>query len=257
MEYIVATANKENEAKELGQGSLFAGMENEIGFSAANFALQGSDEEFDDKQIQMFEKEFLGFYVTSHPLSSIRKHLPFLMTHKVSDLKELPNDKMVTVCGLITSVKQIPTKKDPSKFIRFLTIEDLTGRVEIVCFHKKLLEYGEFLNAEQKVIISGKISRREEDSLSLMLESAKPVDNSNIVTIELLDEFKYEQLVALKDVMYNYHGSDPVIFKVMNDEEPVKIITSSIFWVKTSNELINSLEKNFTDKIKVNIKSLD
>ncbi len=257
LEYIVATANKENEAKELGQGSLFAGMENEIGFSAANFALQGSDEEFDDKQIQMFEKEFLGFYVTSHPLSSIRKHLPFLMTHKVSDLKELPNDKMVTVCGLITSVKQIPTKKDPSKFIRFLTIEDLTGRVEIVCFHKKLLEYGEFLNAEQKVIISGKISRREEDSLSLMLESAKPVDNSNIVTIELLDEFKYEQLVALKDVMYNYHGSDPVIFKVMNDEEPVKIITSSIFWVKTSNELINSLEKNFTDKIKVNIKSLD
>lgn len=253
LEYIVSTANKETQARELGQCSLFDGMECE----APQFTLAGSDEEFDDKQIQSFEKEFLGFYVTSHPLSSIRDKLPFLMTHKISDIAEIPNDKMVTICGLITSVKQIPTKKDPTKFIKFVTVEDLTGKIEIVCFNKKLQEYDAFLQPEQKVIISGKVSRRDEESVSLILENAKPVENSNIFTLELLEEITYEELVALKDILVAHNGSDPVIIKVSSSEESVKIISSSIFWVNSSNDLVNSIKKNFPQKVAVSFKSLD
>ncbi len=253
LEYIVSTATKEAQAKALGQCSLFDGLD----CAAPVFTLGGSDEEFDDKQIQSFEKEFLGFYVTSHPLSSIRDKLPFLMTHKISDIPEVPNDKMVTICGLITSVKQIPTKKDPSKFIKFLTVEDLTGKIEIVCFNKKLLEYDTYLQSEQKVIISGKVSRRDEESVSILLETAKPVENSNILTLELLEEISYEELVALKDILVAHTGSDPVIIKVSNDGDSVKIISSSIFWVNSSNELVTTIKKNFSNKVGVNIKSLD
>lgn len=253
LEYIVSTANKETQAKELGQCSLFEGTD----CAAPKFTLAGSDEEFDDKQIQSFEKEFLGFYVTSHPLSSIRDKLPFLMTHKISDIAEVPNDKLVTICGLITSVKQIPTKKDPTKFIKFISVEDLSGKIEIVCFHKKLVEYDSILQSEQRVIISGKVSRRDEESVSLLLESAKPVDNSNILTLELLEEISYEELVALKDILYRYNGSDPVVIKVSSDTEPVKILTSSIFWVNSSNELVASIKKYFPDKVGVKIKSID
>ena len=89
----------------------------------AKFQLAGTDEEYDQRQIKKKKKEFLGFYVTSHPLSTIRDKLPFLMTHKISELPGLPNDKVVTICGLVTSMKQIPTKKDPTKFIRFFTID--------------------------------------------------------------------------------------------------------------------------------------
>src|SRR5574344_649522 len=156
LESIVASASKEAQAKALGQCSLFDGLSDA---DAPKFTLAGSDEEYPDKQIQSFEKEFLGFYVTSHPLSSIRENLPFLMTHKISEIKEIPNDRIVTICGLITTVRQIPTKKDPSKFIKFLTVEDLTGKIEIVCFNKKLLEYGTYLQPEQKIIISGRVSR--------------------------------------------------------------------------------------------------
>lgn len=254
LEYIVSTANKENQAKALGQCSLFDGLAE---CDAPQFTLSGSDEEFDDKQIQSFEKEFLGFYVTSHPLSSIRENLPFLMTHKISDIKEIPNDKIVTICGLVTSVKQIPTKKDPTKFIKFLTVEDLTGKIEIVCFNKKLIEYDTYLQPEQKVIISGKVSRRDEESLSLLLETAKPVENSNIVTLELLEEISYEELVALKDILYKYNGSDPVVIKMASDEDSVKIITSSIFWVNSSNELVSTIKKHFPTQVTVNIKSMD
>lgn len=253
VEYIVATANREAQEREKGQCSLFAGME----CDAPQFTLAGTDEEFEDKEIQSFEKEFLGFYVTSHPLSSIRDKLPFLMTHKISDLPEIANDKMVTICGLITSAKQIPTKKDPTKFIKFITVEDLTGKIEVVVFSKKLVEFDSYLQTEQKVIISGKVSRRDEGSLSILLETAKPVENSNIFTLELLEEITYEELVALKDILVRYNGSDPVIIKVSSGEDDVKIISSSIFWVNSSNDLVGAITKNFPKKVAVNINSLD
>lgn len=253
LEYIVATANKESQAKELGQCSLFDGAD----CGAPKFQLGGSDEEFDDKQVQSFEKEFLGFYVTSHPLSSIRDKLPFLMTHKISDIVEVPTDKMVTICGLITSVKQIPTKKDPTKFIKFVTIEDLSGKIEVVCFNKIIQQFDEYLQSEQKVILSGKVSRRDEESVSILADTVKPVENSNIFTLELLEEISYEELVALKDILVRYNGSDPVIVKVSSGEDNTRIITSSLFWVNSSNDLINNLKKNFPEKVGVSVKSID
>lgn len=253
LEYIVSTANKESQAKELGQCSLFDGAD----CGAPKFQLGGTDEEFDDKQVQSFEKEFLGFYVTSHPLSSIRDKLPFLMTHKISDIAEVPTDKMVTICGLITSVKQIPTKKDPTKFIKFVTIEDLSGKIEVVCFNKIIQQYDEYLQSEQKVILSGKVSRRDEESVSILAENVKPVENSNIFTLELLEEISYEELVALKDILVRYNGSDPVILKISSGEDNTRIITSSLFWVNSSNELVTSIKKFLPEKVGISVKSLD
>ncbi len=256
LEYIVNTANKEAEAKALGQVSLFAGTDDS--FNMAQFQLSGSDEEYDQRQLQIFEKEFLGFYVTSHPLSSIRDKLPFLMTHKINEIEELQKDKYVTICGLVTAVKQIPTKKDPTKFIRFITIEDLTGKTDVICFNDKIVQYGSYLEPEQRVIVSGKISRRgDEDAPAILVETVKPVDNSNIFSLEFSGDMPFEQLVLLKQILAEHKGSDPVILRYKENGEWVKILTSSIFWVNTSNELVNRLEKQFKDILTVNVKSLD
>ena len=258
LEYIVSTANKEAQAKELGQVSLFAGLQDSEDFAGTKFQLSGSDEEFDQRQLQNFEKEFLGFYVTSHPLSTIRDKLPFLMTHKITEIAGLPNDKVVTICGLITTARQIPTKKDPTKFIKFVTVEDLTGKIEVVCFNNKLADFGTFLEPEQRVIISGKVSKRsEEEAASIIVDSVKPVDNSNIFTIEIKDELKYEELILLKQILCAYAGSDPVILKLKDENSEVKVLTASMFWVDSSNDLVNKIEQKFKDRITVNVKSLD
>ena len=258
IDYITATASKEAKAKESGQGSLFDLLGNAEEVEDAKFKLAGSDEEYDQRQLQIFEKEFLGFYVTSHPLSTIRDKLPFLMTHKISEIPELPNDKVVTICGLITTTKQIPTKKDPSKFIRFVSIEDLSGKIEVICFNRQIQEYGSYLEAEQRVIISGKVSRRGEDEPPVLLvESVKPVDNSNIFTLELKDDFKFEELVFMKNMLCEHSGSDPLMLKVRDDLGEVKILSASMFWVNSTNSLVDRLKQNFHDRIDVKIKSLD
>ena len=258
IEYITATASKESKAKESGQGSLFDMLGDTAEIDDAKFQLAGSDEEYDARTIQNFEKEFLGFYVTSHPLSTIRDKLPFLMTHKISEIHELPNDKVVTICGLVTTMRQIPTKKDPTKFIRFLTIEDLSGKIEVVAFNGKIAEYGDYLQSEQRVIISGKVNRRSDDEPpSIIVETVKTVDNSNIFTITLTDEFKFEEVVLLKNILCQHSGSDPVMFKLKDFDDDVKILTASIFWVESTNDLVNQLKKQFNDRLDIDVRSLD
>ncbi len=258
IEYITATASKEAKAKESGQASLFDLLGDTTEIEDAKFQLAGSDEEYDARQLQIFEKEFLGFYVSSHPLSTIRDKLPFLMTHKITEIHEVENDKVVTICGLVTATKQIPTKKDPAKFIRFVTIEDLTGKIDVIAFNGKIAEYGEFLQNEQRVIISGKVSRRSDDEPPVLLvETVKTVDNSNIFTIKLLDDFKFEELVLLKNLLCEHSGSDPVTFRLKDLDGDVKVLTASIFWVESSNELVNRLKKQFPDRIEVDIRSMD
>uniref|UniRef100_UPI0040282CF8 DNA polymerase III subunit alpha n=1 Tax=Candidatus Scatousia sp. TaxID=3085663 RepID=UPI0040282CF8 len=258
IEYITATASKEAKARESGQGSLFDLLGDTSAIEEAKFQLSGSDEEYDQRQIQNFEKEFLGFYVTSHPLATIRDKLPFLMTHKISEVMPLPNEKLVTICGLITATRQIPTKKDPTKSLRFVTVEDLSGKIDLIAFNGKIQEYGQYLEPEQRVIISGKVSKRGDDEAPVILiDNVKTVDNSNIFTLELKDDLKYEELVFLKNILCEYQGSDPVMLKVEDEDGMSKILAASMFWVESSNDLVNKLTHAFKDRISIDIKSLD
>ena len=258
LEYITSTASKEAKEKESGQGSLFDMLGDTASVENAKFHLSGSDEEYDARQIQIFEKEFLGFYVTSHPLSTIRDKLPFLMTHKISQIPDIPNDKVVTICGLVTATKQIPTRNDPTKFVRFVTVEDLTGKIDTLAFNSKIAEYNDFLQNEQRIIVSGKVSRRSDDDPPIILvDTVKPVDNSNIFTIELKDELKFEELMLMKQMLCKFSGSDPVMLKLPDLTGDVKILASSMFWVNSSNDLVNMLNKRFGERIGISIKSMD
>ena len=259
MEHILDVTSKEAKDRAMGQVSLFASLGEDSGFENVQYQLVGSDAEYTDKEIQLFEKEFLGFYVTSHPLFSIRDKLPFLMTHRVAELKELKEDEIVTLCGLITATRQIPTKKDPSKFLRFVTLEDLTGKVDCVCFHKKLMEFGEMLVQDNKVVITGKVQHRgEEGTVSVLIDNVKSVENSNIVTLELKRDVKYEELCGIKNILANHHGDDPVMFKLPPvDGYSPKILTAPIFWVTSTNDLVNHMQQVFPNTLDVSIRSLD
>ena len=137
-------------------------------------------------------------------------------------------------------------------------MEDLSGRIDCLAFHKKIMDYGESLETEQRIIVSGTVSRKEEDSPpTILIDTVKPVDNSNIFTIELKQDVKYEDLISIKDLLCKSNGSDPVMFKLKDLEGEAKVLTSSIFWVNCTNDLIHSVEKNFGDKVGVSVKSID
>ena len=260
IEYILDVTSKEAKDKAMGQVSLFAAMGDES-FANAQYQLTGSDEEYTDKEIQIYEKEFLGFYITSHPLFSIRDKMQFLKNHNISELKNLTENTDVTICGLITAVRQIPIKSDPSKFIKFVTLEDLTGKIDCALLtwkHKNAQELCDILAVDEKVIITGKVQFRGEDSVSVTITSAKSVDNSNIVTVSLKKDIKYEELCCIKNILAKHHGDDLVMFKM----PPVngyctRILTSPIFWVNSTNDFVHNMESLFPNEIDISVRSLD
>lgn len=248
LDSAINSAVREAEAKESGQISLFAmmGTGNTIGFK-----LSGSDEEFPDSEIQSFEKDLLGFYVTSHPLSGIKDQLPFLTTHNISELKDIKEGALVTICGLISNIRLITTKT--GKMLKVGTLEDLTGSVEFVAYSETLNKFGELLETESKVIIGGKLQHRgdEQVSVNVMINNVSKVENCNIVNINIPDSMKFEEIVALKDLLAQHRGSDPVVLNVGNNGSAVKVLASSDYWVRTTNDLENLVRNHFKSEIEI------
>ena len=91
-----------------------------------------------------------------------------------------------------------------------------------------------------------------------MIDSVKSVDNANIVTLNLKQEVKYEELCGMKKILAAHHGDDPVIIKLpMVDGYSAKILAAPIFWVKSSNDLVQHMKQFFPNQVELSIHSLD
>ena len=128
------------------------------------------------------EKEMTGVYITGHPLDDYRPVLDTLRfsTADLVDLDERADAGMsldgraVDMGGILTEVKGKATKK--GAYMGFLTLEDLTGQIECLVFPKVFERYEGMLNPEDVVVLSGKLSIREEESPKLLVDRVTPID---------------------------------------------------------------------------------
>ena len=204
----------------------------------------------------------MGIYVTSHPLSSIRDTLKYLTTDSISEILEHPeNDRVVTICGLLSRVAAKPTKKDPSKILKTGIIEDLSGgRVEFVTFPIIVESIGGMIQSEEKLIMTAKVQVREEN-INLIVQEVKPIQNVNLVILKLLEDLQFEEMIYLKELLAKNNGDDPVVVdfedaESLNDDHRVQILTNKKLWVKAGSDVENTINKAFKGKVELAIKSL-
>lgn len=57
--------------------------------------------------------------------------------------------------------------------------------------------------------------------------------------------------------MCEFKGSDPVMLKVKDVDVETRVLSASMFWVDTSNELVNKVTQAFKDRLEINIRSMD
>lgn len=261
---VVEFVQNAAKAKSSGQVSLFAALSGDAQeeLNIPTFQMTGnSEDEFTDAQIQQFEKELMGIYVTSHPLGSIKDTLKYITTQTISDILEAPQaDANVTICGLLSQIVQKPTKKDPSKFIKTGTIEDLTARIGIVAFPKVVEAYGALMESDQKVIIKAKVNIRDEE-INLAINEVKPIEQVNLVTLKFLKEFAMEENVLLKELLAKHKGENPVVIDFEAPDEfdilqRFQLLTNSHLWVSINSEMERELSASFKDKLEIEVKSL-
>jgi len=110
------------------------------------------------KQRLAWERELLGFYLSEHPLKDLAGKLKNL-TNPIMDLDDLATNQKVKVGGVITARRKIVTKnKEP---MMFATLEDLTGKVEVVVFPRVLAQEAPIWQSDEPIVIDGRLDRRD------------------------------------------------------------------------------------------------
>ncbi|MBV8162712.1 MAG: DNA polymerase III subunit alpha, partial [Candidatus Eremiobacteraeota bacterium] len=104
------------------------------------------------------EKEAIGVYISGHPLSDKADELGRRTTHAIAMLRQLPEDEMVTIGGVITASRRVVTKAGGQMLVAKL--EDLTGTVEVVVFPKWFPDLSPMLLDEAIVVIKGRVKER-------------------------------------------------------------------------------------------------
>ncbi len=125
---FIKNFNQEIESK---QSSLFGMMATEA--ALPKFSLD-SIEPATDKQKLNWEKEFLGLYVSAHPLQEFLPQIKdkIIPMNEVIANNETYRDQLLRVAGVITNVKKIITRKGESML--FVRMEDMTNSMEVLVF---------------------------------------------------------------------------------------------------------------------------
>ena len=123
------------------------------------------------------EKEVLGFYLSAHPLTHIKKALEkknHLTIIDIKDIEEYTNQEILLL-GIISRIKVITDKKGNE--MAFLSISDDTGEIESVCFSSSYMRFSEDparpLEKGHTVLMKVRISVK--DRLSVILNDIKKV----------------------------------------------------------------------------------
>ena len=138
--------------------------------------------DFPTRQRLAMEKEISGVYITGHPLDDYREtlqKLPF-STAQLEGLEEREDHGMeldgmaVEMGGILTEVKGKATKK--GAYMGFITIEDLTGQIECLVFPKVYEKYQAMMAVDDLVVLSGKLSIREDEAPKLLVDTLVPLE---------------------------------------------------------------------------------
>ena len=149
-------------------------------------------EEFEKKALMSKEKEYLGIYLTDHPLSEYSKAIADITDMDTAMLSALYEDESegdpfaslkaeqikdgqtVRMAGLIAGRRNLITKKNQQ--MAFLTLEDLYGQMDVVVFPKTFDKCREYLDVDRVVVIIGRLDLKEEGKPKLLAESVEPIE---------------------------------------------------------------------------------
>ncbi len=228
-----------------GQMSLFGeGLEKRV--DTANKKgrkFEVESESYLDHELLLYEREMLGFYFSGHPLTKYGKLFSALNVLEIQNLKDgkvIPNPM---VMGVISKLSYKLTK-DKTEKMAFITLEDLSGELEVICFPSVFRKYQDLLVENKVVVASGKVDFND-NGVKFILECVWPVEDlSCIITRVLIDisGIGKQDLMLLKERLMLFKGQVPVVLKVEEVGDYAFIELSDRYFVLPNVELIDEVE---------------
>jgi DNA polymerase III subunit alpha len=187
-------------------------------------------------QMLAYEKQVLGFYVTSNPLSqhaeeindySTTNTVRLAQSHGHDDANGNGNgngEKLVTIGGMITKVRYNVTKtgRNAGSKMAVFTLEDLQGQVEVVLFPETLNECASLLAEDTVVFVRGKTDYRRERA-NILASELIPLEKAREklakgVRIKLdAREVTKEMVCQIRSICQSHRGSRQLSMVIVTD----------------------------------------
>jgi len=230
-----------------GQISLFS-----MGDGAPNISIRRTMpymSEFLKEDLLRMEKEMIGIYLSDHPLHDVEEKLKKIISVDTATLLDperndnIKNGDKVTMGGLITGVKKMITKKGDQ--MAFLTLEDLTGQIEVVVFPRTFEECRQHLEPDKIVVIRGRLDLKEEGNPKLMAESVSLLeDNTCMLKVVIPGGYTdAEGLEKFREIAKQHLGETPVAILVTDTGHKYRLEYN--LWVDGSSGFYDKMYKTF------------
>jgi len=215
------------------------------------------------------EREVTGVYISGHPLDAHRALLEQLEVNSawIEEMQQTP-EAMLRYDGITTHmggiITEIHTKSTKSGgLMAFLTLEDLTGQIEVLVFPRVYDQHFTTLTVDAMLMLHGKLSVREDEAPKLLMDSAAPLGSamptSNIAKMDadpvgpvLLEPAVPLQKLCLKlptkadfeaitPLLQRMPGGVPVLIRLADSGEALKVPRE--LWVTPAPALMDALSE--------------
>lgn len=220
--------------------------------------------EFSKKNLLAMEKEMTGLYISGHPLDEYEKSLNMQTSTTIQKIFEeyelmqemtiepqLNDNDTVIIGGILSEVKQKITRRNT--MMAFLTLEDLTGSIEIIVFPKLFEKLRDRITQDSLVIIRGRLNLKEEELPKVICEDIEGLEliSGSKLYIKRNDFNQVKEArFRLKEITKEFRGNTPIFLFDEQKKQTYKL--SNDFWVDLTEEAFETICEQFgNENVKV------
>ncbi len=174
--------------------------------------------DWDMKQRLAFEKEALGLYVSGHPMDSIEGEVSHICTVTTGTISEERDGAQVIICGLLTLIKEITTRK--GERMGFINLEDRYGSIEVVAFPEVYEKILPRLGTDEPSVLVGHYQRDEKKG-KIIASRVLSLDEAQSEAIKSLrlylngNRVEEKTLTRIKHTLQSSPGECPTLVHVL------------------------------------------
>jgi len=219
LEPAVNAAQSRQRAAKKGQVDMFSAMQVE----APSIALPTlEDVSLPPKTLLTWEKELLGFYLTSHPLNDLMRMIRDGGFVQLAEIDEETVGEQIDCIVLVAGIRRITTKSNRTMAV--CELEDQSGSIESVVFPDLYDSASDLLHEDAVLRITARVDNRN-DRIQLVvtnvtrMSTEKPVPvrvreiHLHLVASPDLDE-DIRRMHQVRELFDEFPGDDRVILHV-------------------------------------------
>jgi DNA polymerase III subunit alpha len=219
-EEIMEWVQKRHKERASSQASLLDDLEEQLNGNEKNNEYRLPEiPEWDTKELQIFEKETVGFYLSGHPLLPYKERLRMIVTADSSTLSSKIDRETAVVAGTVNSIREIQTKRKDK--MAYIVLEDLKGSINIILFSDIYNNNYQLIHEGKPLIVKGVVDAGEESvklivsEISLLEDAAEKPYGAAYFTVNM-QETTMDDLEALHQCLRKYSGKQESYIRLLD-----------------------------------------